>query len=109
MERQSGNISILVGINNKVAAVVSISDQVKQEALLAVYSLQKMGMDVVLLTGDNAKTAEATAKKVGIREVFAEVLPNQKKDKIQQLQVCFVFLFPELKNFFRVMETKLRW
>jgi len=86
IERQAGNISILVGINNRVGAVISISDQVKQEAMLAVYSLQKMGMDVVLLTGDNAKTAEATAKKIGIREVFAEVLPNQKKDKIQQLQ-----------------------
>ncbi|KAE9547753.1 hypothetical protein FO519_009034 [Halicephalobus sp. NKZ332] len=86
MERQAGNISILVSINGKVSAVVSISDQVKPEAMLAVYSLQKMGMDVFLLTGDNSKTAEATAKKVGIKEVFAEVLPNQKKDKIKQLQ-----------------------
>ncbi|KAE9555162.1 hypothetical protein FO519_001657 [Halicephalobus sp. NKZ332] len=86
MERQAGNISILIGINGKVAAIVSISDQVKSEAMLAVYSLQKIGMDVVLLTGDNAKTAEITAKKVGIKEVFAEVLPNQKKDKIKQLQ-----------------------
>jgi P-type Cu+ transporter len=66
--------------------VVSIADQVKPEAALAVWSLHKMGMHVVLLTGDNAKTAEATARKVGIREVFAEVLPNQKKDKIKQLQ-----------------------
>uniref|UniRef100_A0A7E4ZYY4 P-type Cu(+) transporter n=1 Tax=Panagrellus redivivus TaxID=6233 RepID=A0A7E4ZYY4_PANRE len=86
MDRNSGNISILVAINGHVAAVVSIADQVKPEALLAVYTLRKMGMHVVLLTGDNAKTAEATAKKVGISEVFAEVLPNQKKDKIKQLQ-----------------------
>uniref|UniRef100_A0A914YT71 P-type Cu(+) transporter n=1 Tax=Panagrolaimus superbus TaxID=310955 RepID=A0A914YT71_9BILA len=86
MERQSGNIAILIGINGRVASVVTIADQVKPEAMLAVYSLHKMGKHVVLLTGDNAKTAEATAKKVGIREVFAEVLPNQKKDKIKQLQ-----------------------
>ena len=110
MERQTGNISILIGINNRVGAVISINDQVKQEAMLAVYSLQKMGMDVVLLTGDNAKTAEATAKKIGIREVFAEVLPNQKKDKIQQLQVCIAFIL-FIFNYvtFRAMERKLRW
>jgi P-type Cu+ transporter len=66
--------------------VVSIADQVKPEAALTVWSLHQMGMHVVLLTGDNAKTAEATARKVGIREVFAEVLPNQKQDKIKQLQ-----------------------
>uniref|UniRef100_A0A915CVI8 P-type Cu(+) transporter n=1 Tax=Ditylenchus dipsaci TaxID=166011 RepID=A0A915CVI8_9BILA len=85
-ERQAGNISLLCAINDKVAAIISIADQVKKEAALAIFSLQKMGMNVVLLTGDNSKTAEATAKKVGIREVFAEVLPNQKKDKIEQLQ-----------------------
>ena len=71
----------------KVAAVISISDQVKSEAALAVWALHKMGIHSVLLTGDNAKTAEAAAKQVGIREVFAEVLPNQKMDKIKQLQV----------------------
>ena len=67
--------------------MISISDQVKSEAALAVWALHKMGIHSVLLTGDNAKTAEAAAKQVGIREVFAEVLPNQKMDKIKQLQV----------------------
>lgn len=85
-ERLSGNISLLCAINGHVAAIICIADQVKPEASLAVWSLRKMGMQVVLLTGDNAKTAESTAKKVGISEVFAEVLPNQKKDKIHQLQ-----------------------
>nr|CAD2168113.1 unnamed protein product [Meloidogyne enterolobii] len=46
-----------------------------------------MGMNVVLLTRDNSKTAEETARKILIHQVFAEVLPNQKKDKIQQFQV----------------------
>ncbi|VDK33691.1 unnamed protein product [Anisakis simplex] len=59
---------------------------VKSEAALSVWALQKMGIRVVLLTGDNARTAEATAKQVGITEVFAEVLPNQKQLKIEQLQ-----------------------
>lgn len=47
----------------KVAAVISIVDQAKREAPLAIWTLHRMGMNVVLLTGDNAKTAEATAKK----------------------------------------------
>uniref|UniRef100_A0A914C451 Uncharacterized protein n=1 Tax=Acrobeloides nanus TaxID=290746 RepID=A0A914C451_9BILA len=70
----------------KIVAIVGIVDQVKADAALTVWALHKMGIKVTLLTGDNSRTAEATAKKVGITEVFAEVLPNQKKDKINQLQ-----------------------
>lgn len=82
-----------------MVAVISIADKVKKEAALAVWALMEMKMSVVLLTGDNAKTAETTAKqvafflvvskkipKVGIADVFAEVLPNQKQEKIKQLQ-----------------------
>ncbi|CAD5231975.1 unnamed protein product [Bursaphelenchus xylophilus] len=85
-EREKGNISVTIAVNGTIAAIFSIADQVKKEAEVTVYALRKMGIDVVLLTGDNEKTALATAKKVGIKEVFAEVLPNQKKDKINQLQ-----------------------
>ncbi|CAB3401386.1 unnamed protein product [Caenorhabditis bovis] len=85
-EQISGNISIICAINGQVVAVVSIADKVKKEAQLAVYTLREMGLRVVLLTGDNAKTAESTAKQVGIDEVFAEVLPNQKQEKIKQLK-----------------------
>lgn len=85
-ERESGMISVLLSVNGHVAAVISIADQVKKEAAVTVYALRKMGINVVLLTGDNARTAEATAKKVGIKVVHAEVLPNQKKDKIHELQ-----------------------
>lgn len=63
-ERLLGSISLLCAINGRVAAVIFIADQVKPEAALAVWSLRKMGMQVVLLTGDNSKTAEATARKV---------------------------------------------
>lgn len=74
-------------------AIVSIADMVKKEAALAVWALQRMNIRVILLTGDNARTAQATAKQVGIREVFAEVLPNQKRIKIEQLQVFLVSFF----------------
>jgi len=85
-EREAGNIAVLCAINEKVAAIISVADQVKREAALTMWTLQKMGIRVVLLTGDNAKTAEATARKIGIHEVYAEMLPNQKNEKIRQLQ-----------------------
>uniref|UniRef100_A0A914UQF2 P-type Cu(+) transporter n=1 Tax=Plectus sambesii TaxID=2011161 RepID=A0A914UQF2_9BILA len=85
-EQHDGNISVLCAINGVAVAVLSVADQVKSEASLAVYLLQKMGLNVVLLTGDNARTARATAKQVGIKRVYAEVLPNHKQAKIKQLQ-----------------------
>ncbi|VDM60795.1 unnamed protein product [Angiostrongylus costaricensis] len=97
-EQQKGHISVLCAINGRffyitkrnsgdVVSVISIADQVKKEASMAVWALTQMGMRVVLLTGDNSKTAASTAKQVGISDVFSEVLPNQKQTKIHQLQV----------------------
>ncbi|VDD95667.1 unnamed protein product [Enterobius vermicularis] len=91
-EQSKGFISVLCAINGiiyssrRCVAVLSITDKIKQEAKLAVWGLRKMGIHVILLTGDNSKTAEVTARQVGINEVFAEVLPNQKQLKIEQLQ-----------------------
>ncbi|VDN07556.1 unnamed protein product [Thelazia callipaeda] len=85
-EQKSGYISVICAINGQIVVVVSIADVVKSEGSLAVWALQRMNIRVILLTGDNARTAGATARQVGIREVFAEVLPNQKRIKIEQLQ-----------------------
>ncbi|CEF67444.1 Copper-transporting ATPase 2 [Strongyloides ratti] len=85
-ERNSGNIVVAVAIENIICGIITICDQIKNEASLVVSSLQNMGIQVYLLTGDNKQTAERTALACGIKKVFSEVLPNEKKKKIEELK-----------------------
>nr|KAF6460038.1 ATPase copper transporting beta [Molossus molossus] len=81
-----GQTAVLAAIDGVLCGMVAIADAVKQEAALAVHTLRSMGVDVVLITGDNRKTARAIATQVGIHKVFAEVLPSHKVAKVQELQ-----------------------
>lgn len=75
-----------LAINNKLAAIIAVSDPIKPDSIEAIKRLQANGIRVVMLTGDNRATAKAVAKKVGIKEVFAEVLPEDKSNKVAELQ-----------------------
>lgn len=81
-----GNTAIWIAVNSKIQAVMGIADAVKPSSVKAIRTLRRMGLEVVMLTGDNRRTAEVIAHEVGIDRVFAEVRPDQKAAQIQRLQ-----------------------
>nr|XP_033800911.1 copper-transporting ATPase 1 isoform X2 [Geotrypetes seraphini] len=83
---KKGRTAVLVAVDGELCGLVAIADTVKPEAALAVHTLRSMGLEVVLMTGDNSKTARTIASQVGISKVFAEVLPSHKVAKVKQLQ-----------------------
>lgn len=81
-----GKTTMTIAVDGKVEGVVAVADTVKPGAKEAVESLKSGGMEVVMLTGDNSRTADAIASEVGIDEVKAEVLPAQKSEAIAKLK-----------------------
>ena len=74
-------------IDGMLAAIIAVADPIKKDSIAAIKRLQKNGIRVVMLTGDNKATAQAIANKVGITEFFADVLPEKKVEKIKELQM----------------------
>ncbi len=81
-----GKTAMLVGCDGKLAGVVAVADTLKPEAQEAVEALKGIGVEVVMLTGDNRRTADAIAAQLGISRIIAEVLPSDKAHVIQDLQ-----------------------
>ena len=81
-----GKTAMLVGLDGGLAGVLAVADTLKPEAKDAIAELMKENVEVIMLTGDNRRTAEAIAKELGIKHVIAEVLPSDKAKVIQDLQ-----------------------
>ena len=78
--------AVWIAVDGEVEGIISIADTLKPSSSAAVRALQRLGLEVVMLTGDNRPTAEAIAQQVGIRRIFAEVRPDQKAAQVQALQ-----------------------
>ncbi|MDM9580492.1 heavy metal translocating P-type ATPase [Nostoc sp. GT001] len=81
-----GKTAIWIAVDGQIQGLMGISDAIKPTSIQAVRALQKLGLEVVMLTGDNRRTAETIAREVGIKRVLAEVRPDQKAATVQKLQ-----------------------
>jgi len=81
-----GKTPMFASVEGKVAGVIAVADTIKDESKAAVAELKRIGLEVVMMTGDNERTAQAVANQVGVDRVVAEVLPQGKTDEIKRLQ-----------------------
>jgi len=81
-----GKTPMLVAVDREPAGVIAVADTIKEDSAQAVSALERLGIEVVMMTGDNERTANAIARQAGIRRVLAEVLPEEKAREIERLQ-----------------------
>ncbi len=81
-----GETPLLLATDKRLLGIISVADEIKKTSRKAIKAWQKMGVRVVMLTGDNKRTAEAVGKRLGLSEVVAEVLPQDKEQQIRKLQ-----------------------
>ncbi|MBI2162628.1 MAG: heavy metal translocating P-type ATPase, partial [candidate division NC10 bacterium] len=81
-----GKTPMFVAVDGEAAGVIAVADTLKEHSPEAIRALHRLGVEVVMITGDNRRTAVAIAQQTGIDRVLAEVLPNQKADEVKKLQ-----------------------
>jgi len=87
-----GKTPMFISVNNELAGLIAVADVVKETSKEAVEKMHKLGLRVIMLTGDNEKTAKYIAKEVGIDRVIAEILPFQKSEEVKKLQEAGEFV-----------------
>lgn len=81
-----GKTAMLMAVNSRIEAIVAVADTLKESSGEAIEEMQNMGIEVYMITGDNKRTADAIAKQVGIKNVLAEVLPENKAEEVEKLK-----------------------
>ena len=83
---EKGKTPMYIAVNREIAGIIAVADTLKENSIDAINSLRKLGIETVMITGDNRRTAEAIASQVGIDRVMAEVLPEDKATAVRRLQ-----------------------
>ena len=92
MEKESdrladeGKTPMYLSVDGKLAGIIAVADTLKENSMKAVKELRRRGVEVIMITGDNKRTAKAIAKQVGIDSVLSEVLPEDKAEEVKKLQ-----------------------
>ncbi|GAG80521.1 unnamed protein product, partial [marine sediment metagenome] len=81
-----GKTVILIALSNKISGIIAIADILKETTKDAIKEFEKMNFNIVMITGDNAKTANTIANRIGIKKVLAEILPQDKANEVKKLQ-----------------------
>jgi len=82
-----GKTSMFLAVDGEAAGIIAVADTLKENSKKAVEAFHRMGLEVVMLTGDNQRTAKAIANQIGVDRVLAEVLPEKKAEEVKRLQL----------------------
>lgn len=81
-----GKTVMMLAVDGKLSGLIAVADTIKDSAKAGVEALEKLGIEVVMITGDNKRTADAIGRKLGIKRVLSEVLPDQKEQEVRKIQ-----------------------
>ncbi len=83
---EEGKTAVFVAVDGEFRGMIAVEDPIKESSKKAIEKLQKMGNEVVMITGDNEKTASAIAKRIGLKKYVSEVMPDEKAAKVKEFQ-----------------------